>query len=175
MTRTSVSVLTVLFTIGSALGVSLNTKGDTLHCVLLEGFRHSINAQWCTGSPEGKGHAVVFYITPHDKPIVADAADCITDRKDNRSGPAVYYVVNKKNVNVPTMILRYMLKNRSKKYPEITYCIDYKEQLATAWKLDPRHAHIVVLDENAAVVFGAVLPLKQSECTELKDILATVP
>jgi hypothetical protein len=175
MTRIKLAVLALFFTIGSALGLSPNRNGDTLHCVSLEGFRNSQYTQWCTGLRKGNGHAVVFYNTPRDKQVVENAADCMNNQTNKGSEPTVYYVVNKKSANVPTMILQHMLKNRSKKYPDITYCIDNEEQLPAAWKLDPRHAHIVVLDENAVVMFCAILPLKQSECAELRDILTTVP
>lgn len=166
---------TIFLAVYAVCGASATIPGDTLSCVMLEGFRDSQHAQRCVGFCDAKAYAVVFYSTPQDKEIVENTTACMNDASGKNSGPAIYYVLNRKGMSIPVKLLRHMLKNRSKKYPDITYCIDNEERLPEAWKLDSRHAHIVVLDSSSVTMFSAVLPLKRSECEELKKILAKIP
>lgn len=114
---------------------------------------------------------ILFYIDIDTREMNEPLNKALEKQKFDKTKVGYIAIINLKATWLPNFMIRKLLQEKQKQYPEIIYVMDKNKILVNQWNLADETANVLVFDHNGTLLFQKSGKLSDDEIKQLLQLV----
>ncbi len=146
-------------------------EGTVLPEVILSGENGTLDGKPWTSSSFKTPVNVFFYVDPDERDANEKISEVLSAKKYPKNKVTYYGAINYDATPLPNFILKNLIKQKQKKYPDTIYLNDYDKTLVKKWNLKDDSNTLTILNKDSKVLFSKFGALTDEEIEKVVKLI----